>query len=189
MIPEPCAVWVDLSCMPRIAPVTVVDRVRKLTVGKRVGGAVYVHRIALAQHDEDLLDLVRRCAGIAAAALPWNVWKLSPYREQASLLYYPRFREDEHPALAAAASVDLRGGSTRIRRYVPNGNRPILHRKELLLDASDPDYARFAALTEQEERSGLFSSPTRIGHERGWSRELERRGVMIRGHRVLRKGQ
>ena len=93
------------------------------------------------------------------------------------------------PALFAAASVDLNSGTARVRRYAPNGNRPILHRKELLLDVSDPDYARFAALTEQEERAGLFSAPTTIGHERGWSRELERRGLVIRGHRVLRKGQ
>ncbi len=114
--------------------------------------------------------------------------KLSPYRQQMSLLHYPTFREDEHPALAAAASVDLNSGEARVRRYAPNGNRPILHRKELLLDASDPDYARFAALTEQEKRAGLFSAPSTIGHERGWSQELKRRGVVIRGHRVFRNG-
>ena len=45
------------------------------------------------------------------------------------------------------------------------------------------------ALTEQEERAGLYSTPNTIGHERGWSRELERRGLVIRGHRVLRKGE
>ena len=85
--------------------------------------------------------------------------------------------------------MDLTTGVVRIRRYAPNGNRPILHRKELMLEVSDPDYARFAALTEQEERAGLFSVPRTIGHERGWARELERRGVVIRGHRLLRKGQ
>ncbi len=175
--------------MASIALETLVDRVRRLAVGKRVGGAVYVHRDALEQHDADLLARACSCAGAAGAEFPWNVCKLSPYRQQMSVLHYPRFREDEHPALAAAASVDLSGGLARIRRYAPNGNRPILHRKELLLDASDPDYARFAALTEQEERAGLFSSPSTIGHERGWSRELERCGVVIRGHRVFRNGE
>jgi DNA phosphorothioation-associated putative methyltransferase len=157
-------------------------------MGKLVGGAVYVHRDALEQHDPDLLAELCSCADTAGAAFPWNVCKLAPYRQQVSLLHYPRFREDGHPALSAAASVDLDSGETRVRRYAPNGNRPIMHRKELLLDASDADYARFAALTEQEERAGLFSAPSTIGHERGWSRELERRGVMIRGHRVLRNG-
>ena len=168
---------------------TLADRVRKLPVGKRVRGAVYVHRDALEQHDADLLAEVCSRADAAHATFSWNVCKLLPYRQQVSLLHYPRFREDEHPALAAAASVDLNGGTAPIRRYAPNGNRPILHRKELLLDASDADYARFAALTEQEEGAGLLSAATTIGHERGWSRELERRGLVIRGHRVLQKGE
>ena len=122
-------------------------------------------------------------------AFPWNVYKFWSCVRLVSLLHYPRFREDEHPALAAAAIVDLKSGVARIRRYGLCGSRPILHRKELLLDASDPDYARFAALTEQEECAGLFSSPTKIGHERGWARELERLGLVIRCHRVLRKAQ
>ena len=168
---------------------TLADRVRKLPVGKRIGGAVYVHRDALEQHAADLLAEACSCADAAGAAFSWNVCKLAPYRQQVSLLHYPRFREDEHPALFAAASVDLNSGTARVRRYAPTGNRPILHRKELLLNASDPDYARFAALTDEEERAGLYSTPTTIGHERGWSRELERCGLVIRGHRVLRKGQ
>ena len=176
--------------MASIALETLEDRVRQLRVGKRVGRAVYVHRDALEQHGADLLAELRSCAAGAGAgaAFSWNVCKLSLYRQQVSLLHYPRFREDEHPALFAAASVDLNSGTARVRRYAPNGNRPILHRKELLLGASDPDYARFAALTDEEERAGLYSTPTTIGHERGWSRELERCGLVIRGHRVLRKG-
>ena len=174
--------------MARIATGTVAERVRKLPVGKRVGGAVYIHRNALEHYDADLLGAVRWWARAAGAVLSWNVCKFSPYRGQVGLLYYPMFREDEHPALVAAASVDLNSGAARMRRYAPNGNRPILHRKELLLDGADPDYARFAALTEQEERAGLFSATSTIGHERGWSEELERRGVVIRGHRVLRNG-
>lgn len=168
---------------------TLADRVRRLAAGKRVGGAVYVHRNALEQHDAALFAQACSCADSVGTAFPWNVCKLAPYREKLSLLHYPRFREDEHPALVAAASVDLTNGEARVRRYAPNGNRPILHRKELLLDSADPDYGRFAALTDEEERAGLYSRPTTIGHERGWSRELERRGVVIRGHRVLRKGR
>ena len=176
--------------MAGITSKTLAERVRRLPVGKRVGGAVYVHRDALERHDADLFAAVcSRAAETADAAFPWNVCKLSPYRQQVSLLHYPRFREDEHPALEAAASVDLTDGTARIRRYAPNGNRPILHRKELLLDVSDPDHARFAALTDQEEQAGLFSEPNTIGHERGWSRQLERRGLTIRDHRLLRTGE
>ena len=165
------------------------ERVRRLPVGKRIGGAVYLHRDALARHDADLFVAVCSCAASAGVAFPWNVCKLSPHRRRISLLHYPSFSGDEHPPLEAAASVDLSVGTARIRRYAPNGNRPILHRKELLLDASDPDYARFAALTDQEERAGLFSEPNTIGHERGWSRQLDRRGLTIQGHKLLRTGE
>ena len=172
--------------MARIGVEAILDHVRKLRVGKRVGEVLYVHRSALDIHDVELVDEVCFCAASAGAVLPWNICKLFLGRHQVSLLYYPRFREDAHPALATAAKVDLKSDTALIRRYAPNGNRPILHRKELLLDASDADYARFAALTEQEERAGLFSAPSTIGHERAWSRELKRRGLVIRGHRLLR---
>ena len=175
--------------MASIGSETLAGRMRELRMGKRVGGAVYIHRDALERHDQDLFAAVCSCACAAGAAVSWNVCKLSPYQQRVSLLHYPRFREDEHPALFAAASVDLNSGTARVRRYAPTGNRPILHRKELLLDASDPDYARFARLTDEEERAGLYSTPTTIGHERGWSREIERRGLVVRGHRVLRKGE
>lgn len=165
------------------------ERVRRLPVGKRIGGSVYLHRDTLERHDAELCVAVCSCAAAAGVGFPWNVCKLSPYRRRISLLHYPGFNHDEHPPLAAAASVDLSDGTARIRRYAPNGNRPILHRKELLLDASDPDYARFAALTDQEERAGLFSEPNTIGHERGWSRQLHRRGLTIQGYKLLRTGE
>lgn len=165
------------------------ERIGTLSVGKRIGGAVYVHRDTVAQEGRELVDAVCSCAAEAGVAVPWNVCKFSWSRGKMSLLHYPRFREHGHPALAVAATVDLNGGAPRIRRYAPHGNPPILHRKELLLDVSDPDYAKFAALTEEEQRAGLFVSATTIGHERGWTKELERRGLVIRGHRLLRKGQ
>ena len=175
--------------MASIALETLADRVRKLSVGKRVGGAVYLHRDALEQHDAVLFGAVCSFASAAAVAFRWNVCKLSLYRQKVSLLDYPGFRDDAHPVLAAAVSLNLKDTVASIRRYSSNGNRPILHRKELLLDVSDPDYARFSALTDQEEGAGLFSAPTTIGHERGWSRLLQERGLMIRGHRVLRMGE
>ena len=49
---------------------------------------------------------------------------------------------------------------------------------------SDPDYRRFAALTVQEERAGLFARPSVIGHERGWAEQLERRGLSIHDHEL-----
>ena len=174
--------------MTSIALETLADRVRRLPAGKRIRDAVYVHRDVIEQYDADVLDEVRSLADAAGGAFLWNVCKIRPHPQLVSLLHYPRFREDEHPALSAAASVDLNTGVVRIRRYAANGNRPILHRKELLLDTVDPDFERFAALTDEEERAGLYSTPKTIGYERGWSEALDRRGLVIRCHRLMRKG-
>ena len=180
---------IELNTMTRMPVETFADRVRKLPVGKSVGGAVYLHRDALERHDAGLFGIVCSIASAAEVVFTWNVCKLSPYWRRVSLLLYPEFRSDAHPVLAAAASISLNGTVGTTRHYSPSGNRPILHRKELLLDVSDPDYGRFAVLTDQEERAGLFSAPTTIGHERGWSKRLEERGLIIRGHRLLRVGE
>ena len=71
----------------------------------------------------------------------------------------------------------------------PRATDRSLHRKELLLDASDPDYARFAALTNQEEQAGLFATPSIIGHERAWSEQLSQCGLMIRDHDLCKAGE
>ena len=158
-------------------------RVRHLPFGKRVGGDLYVHRDALERYDSTLFRVVSEYAG-ADAAFEWNVCKLSPARRRMSLLHYPCFRKRAHPTLAAALTVDLHRGVTRVRRYSEVGNRPILHRKELLVGPSDPDYQRFAALTVQEEQAGLFDRPSLIGHERGWGEQLARRGLSIHDHEL-----
>ena len=172
------------SSEPALTADGLAQLVKRLRVGKRVGGEVYVHRDALARHDPTLLRLVSDHAECGGNTFDWNVCKLSPRRHRVSLLLYPCFRERAHPALAAALTLDLGRGAGRVRRYSDRGNRPILHRKELLVGAADPDHRRFAALTEQEERAGLFDTPSIIGHERGWSEQLERLGLSIHDHEL-----
>ena len=46
---------------------------------------------------------------------------------------------------------------------------------------------RFARLTAQEERFGLYEETTRIGLRRGWEETLAEKGVTLRGHRVVRR--
>ena len=176
------------SSEPALTEDRLADLVRHLPFGKRVGGEVYVHRDALARHDPTLLRLVSEVAADGGDTFDWNVCKLSPRRHRFSLLLYPRFRERAHPALAAALTVDLGRGVKRLRRYSNRGNRPILHRKELLVAAADADYHRFAALTQKEERAGLFDTPSIIGHERGWAAQLERRGLSIHDHDLCHVG-
>ena len=165
----------------------IVELVKQLPGGKRVGGAIYIHRDALAIHHPTLLNLVSAYARDGEGGFNWNVCKLSPPRRRISFLHYPCFRTVAHPSLSAALTVDLSQGTARVRRYSVRGNRPILHRKELLVDTTDPDYRRFAALTEEEERAGLFVTPSIIGHERGWAEQLERRELSIQDHRLWRR--
>ena len=178
------AVWSAQRLKPEVFVLEeLADLVKQLPVGKRVGGDWYIHRDALKRYGATLFDVVSGYAA-ADAAFQWNVCKLSPARRRISLLNYPCFRKQAHPTLAAALTVDLDRGVKRVRRYSAGGNRPILHRKELLIDTSDPDYQRFAALTVQEERAGLFARPSVIGHERGWAEQLERRGLSIHDHEL-----
>ena len=126
------------SGRPALTSDKLADLVKHVQVGKRVGGDVYIHRDALARHDPTLLRLVSGYAAAGEDAFDWNVCKLSPHRHRISLLHYPCFRKQAHPALAAALTVDLSRGTTRVRRYSERGNRPILHRKELFVDIGRP---------------------------------------------------
>ena len=50
----------------------------------------------------------------------------------------------------------------------------------------DPAAAKDRRLTASEVRAGLYQNPTLIGLEEGWAAELERCGVNLRGHRLIK---
>jgi hypothetical protein len=53
--------------------------------------------------------------------------------------------------------------------------------------ADHPLYARFARLSEQEEKHGLLDDAATIGTRLGWQGRLQARGFTIRGHRLMRR--
>src|SRR5262249_3924286 len=67
----------------------------------------------------------------------------------------------------------------------PNGNPPILHRKETLLPDDHPSRPALAALTAAAERLGLFADPKDIGTRRAWEGRLARLGVRVEGHQLV----
>lgn len=107
------------------------------TVGKQVGGALYVHHSAVNR----LLPEQSRLIVAAAEHVPqgeWNVAKIDLADARAvSLLDYEDFAEHAFPALRQSRRVDLKTGVVTIRRY--EKNPPILHRKELLLPPDAPN--------------------------------------------------
>lgn len=164
-----------------------VDRLcRQSKVGKLTPEALYVHRSALSELD----PVLRTYEGCAQAYIGYvedaNLIKLNRRTPQVSYLTYPDFDSLPHPALLASLLVPLKTFRIELRHYDPNKNPPILHRKEQFVPTSYPLREKFARLTAQEERYGLYESPQHIGTRAGWLAELQKKGVTLRGHRIVR---
>lgn len=155
-------------------------------VGKRLPTALYLHADAL----EALPPILRVLDGVARQLIgdveSSCVIKLHLDRPAVSYLEYPDFDTDPHPALHSGYLVRIDRLQCEYRDYSKHANPPILHRKELLLAPDDPRRVRYAALTRQEERAGLYARPASIGTERAWQQLLDAAGLTHRGHRLVR---
>ena len=154
---------------------------RVMNVGKRVGGALYVHREAL-----DLIGDEAEAVATAARLLPdlpWNVAKIS--RDGVSLLVYEDFDEAAFPALLKSARVDPATGAISIIDYEGRDSPPILHRKETLLRPDDPRIPQFRTLTAEAEARGLFRNSNSIGTKRKWEERLREANLKIVGQRIV----
>ena len=158
---------------------------RKSLVGKLTPAALYVHESALS----DVTPVLRLYEGCARQFLGRvdgaNIVKLHLDEPMVSYLGYPEFERDPHPALAFAMTVHLQTFRIRTRDYISSRNRPILHRKELFVASDHPAYRKFARLTRIEESKGLYEDTRRIGFEDGWNETLARKGLYLKGHRLL----
>ena len=155
--------------------------------GKLVRGDLYFHISALPTMPPEVQASVREAqatAGVASAD-NLNVVKLSRSRQQVSLLSYPGFFGEPFPQLKTAWTIWLATGECRKREYPPDGNPPILHRKELLLPPDHPDVDRFARLTVALENRGLLPSGAGLGFRRQWEQHLHLAGVRLDGHTLV----
>ena len=164
-----------------------VDRAtRQSEVGKLTPTALYVHADALYRLPQ-LLRVYEGCArafiGLVEDA---NIIKLYRDRPAVSYLVYPDFDKDPHPMLSGSTHIDLSTPRSHYRGYESADNPPILHRKEAFVSEDHPHCAKFARLTRQEERWGLFEDVNRIGTRAAWNELLARKGVALRGHRLVR---
>lgn len=148
-------------------------------IGKRVRGVLYVHMHALGALDEPQRRAARQAAELAADHA-WNVVRLGP-GPVVALLHYPCFDREAFPRLAGSARVDLSTGRVSRTDHATSENPLILHRKELLLEPTDPRRAGWAATTERLEGLGLFRDPTRIGRRRAWNEMLAAAGLDSEG--------
>ena len=116
-----------------------------------------------------------------------NLIKLHRHSGKVSYLVYPEFETDPHPALLRSIKLSLRTRELDCYDYANSANPPVLHRKETFLPADHPLHARFARLTQQEEKHGLLDDTATIGTTEGWQRRLKERGFALRGHRLVRR--
>ena len=154
-------------------------------VGKATPPALYIHVSALGRLPP-VLRVYEGCARAYVGTVEGaNVIKLHREEPKISYLSYPQFEAAPHPALAHSLAVHLQTFRLRETDYSGRDNPPILHRKEEFIPEDHPLREKFARLTRQEERHGLFEAPTRIGLRKQWEELLAAKGVRLRGHRLL----
>lgn len=160
---------------------------RTSTVGKLMPTAIYVHVSAL-QALPQILRVYEGCARSYIGSVEGaNVIKLSRGEPRVSYLSYSNFERDPHPALVASLTVPLQTFRIKFRDYRESDNPFILHRKEEFVSGDNPLREKFAKLTLQEERRGLYSDPSIIGTRDGWRNVLHSHKIRLVGHRVVRE--
>jgi len=159
-----------------------------MSVGKWVGGRLYVHRLALPWLEASLVDLVSAALAACPAAAGANVLKIDEAAQIVSALEYPDFFGIPFPVLLQAWHIRIHDGRVSYRSYAESGNPPILHRKELLLPPDYPGREEFAALTGQAEALGFFEYSHLIGFSNAWESRISRAGYYLSGHQFLPLG-
>lgn len=159
--------------------------IEDLTFGKILPTAVY----HIDDPDFPMPDQLRTIANRLRARLQlgseFNLLKWGTRELKLSFLSYPTFREEAHPALSEAVSVDLASGQVRRGSYSGRANPPILHRKETFLPDGHPDVQTYRRLTESEEAAGLYEETATIGFRRNWEKLLQSKGLAICGHKLV----
>ncbi len=167
---------------PSHCPKSADESLMKRTIGKRVAGALYMHRSAVKETESVELEPIAR-AESSAGDIEWNVVRIA--KGSVSLLLYESFDDMPFPALISATKVDIPSGDITHTDYRNRANPPILHRKELLLPQDDPRLPAFRALTAAAEEHGLFKDSNRIGTRKAWEARIAAAGLLLRGHRLV----
>jgi DNA phosphorothioation-associated putative methyltransferase len=159
---------------------------RRSAVGKLLPTALYVHRTVFEALDP-FLRVYEGCARAYLGTLDGaNLIKLHRQSGKVSYLVYPDFETDPHPAPLRSVKLSLRTRAIDCFDYTASTNPPVLHRKETFLASDHPLHAKFARLTQQEEKHGLLDDLSEIGTREGWSSRLAERGFGLKGHRLVR---
>ena len=154
--------------------------------GKVVGGAVYAHKSAIHALGAPFVEKSEIACSIVETSIEWNVIKFDHKDpSKLSLLLYEDFTKSEFPALLSSFQVDLANKKYQSRIH-SKSNPPILHRKELLLDPSNPKIEEFLALTRSLEEQGAFKDIPKYGTKIPWEQNLKRLGIKVQKHNIVK---
>jgi SAM-dependent methyltransferase len=154
------------------------------TIGKLTQEALYVHKDFLGLLPP-LLRIYEGCGRLLTGTVgDTTIVKLHFEKSQISYLHYPSFEEDPHPELSSVVVCNLQGQKLQFRDFRGSENPPILHRKELFVPDTYPNWEMFRSLSDCEEALGLLSS-NRIGTREAWKLILRESGLTIQGHRIV----
>ncbi|MBB6481863.1 hypothetical protein [Spirochaeta isovalerica] len=156
--------------------------VKDLSFGKKVGQHVYTLIDDVKKESAELKELLNRV--LPADETEYNLVKFFKNEFKLSLLSYPTFWEELHPALDESLTIDLSTGKSRIVSFKNKENKPILHRKETFIHSTRPEYILYSRLTEEEEKLGLYKEKSTIGYSHGWQKVLLEKGISIKSHEI-----
>ena len=150
-------------------------------IGKKVLDNVYWHCSLTPAQSAEVQAQIGRAEKLAnvQADRDYNVVKYAIDGQDLSLLQYQEFFEHPFPALKKSYRVDLESQRVEKRSYESSWNPPILHRKELLLDACDPRVPAYHELTATAEALGLFDNPVTIGFKQAWETLIAEKGFRL----------
>lgn len=174
----------DLMLMSLGHGEALTQRCRQSPIGQQRPNSLWVHVSAIEQLDP-LLRLYEGCASRTIGRLEEaTVVKFHIGTPRITYLAIPGFDSDPHPALHTGMQIDLQDLRVRYRDY-DLANPPLLHQKEQVVTPEYPGYEKFAKLSAQERRWGLFETMTGIGDRRGWQLRLAECCAELRGHRLV----
>ncbi|MEL6364112.1 MAG: DNA phosphorothioation-associated putative methyltransferase [Pseudomonadota bacterium] len=158
----------------------IAQAIKQCDFGKVLPDDFYVHN-SLESELPPLLRLLVFAAKNIVGSVGYNVLKIRRSGRAVSFLTYEDFDGQAHPKLKSSVVCYLPKADYSLRSYEASANRPILHRKDALVDSTYPLFGEFRRLTEEEEELGLLSSSS-IGFEDQWRQTLAARHVEIVGH-------
>ena len=155
---------------------------------KKVYNTIYTHQSYINQLPKDIKKMVykaKRKAKIKSTHL-YNIVKVNTDEMKISFLLYQNFNEIAHPELYNSIFVNLETNKVTTRDFTTHQDRPILHRKDLIVSPSYPYYNQFLYISKQEIDAHLIPRCD-IGYKKQWERLLTLKGYEINNHILTKK--